>query len=255
MMVYNAVSHPCVSPAIKMIIALMANEYFPNEPLNFIERYWNTISVPPVEAPIFKIIPIPTPINTPPKTAFNKISSENFGSAIATAIVTPHMVCVAVAAVMTILGFFGKKRWGFLVAGILLVVAAVVFLTYAMMVAVQAILAFIAYARMGVIVKKVTGDTEHLNSEFVEVANIIIDLWKIEQNHEENSNYRFIRNNCPESDTLPREGLGTKTVYTGMTWSGFRPSDDACTYSYLVPSNMFAVVVLNYVDEMIKNFK
>ena len=91
---------------------------------------------------------------------FAKISSENFGSAIATAIVTPHMVCIAVAAVMTIIGFFGKKRWGFLVAGILLVVAAVVFLTYAMMVAVQAILAFIAYARMGVIVKKVTGDTE-----------------------------------------------------------------------------------------------
>ena len=35
-----------------------------------------------------------------------------------------------------------------------------------------------------------------------------------------------------------------------MTWSGFRPSDDACTYGYLVPSNMFAVVVLGYLAEI-----
>jgi uncharacterized protein len=37
---------------------------------------------------------------------------------------------------------------------------------------------------------------------------------------------------------------------TGMTWSGFRPSDDACTYGYLVPSNMFAVVVLGYLAQI-----
>jgi meiotically up-regulated gene 157 (Mug157) protein len=36
-----------------------------------------------------------------------------------------------------------------------------------------------------------------------------------------------------------------------MTWSGFRPSDDACTYGYLIPSNMFAVVVLGYAAEML----
>ena len=35
-----------------------------------------------------------------------------------------------------------------------------------------------------------------------------------------------------------------------MTWSGFRPSDDACTYGYLIPSNMFAVVALGYLEEI-----
>lgn len=35
-----------------------------------------------------------------------------------------------------------------------------------------------------------------------------------------------------------------------MIWSGFRPSDDSCTYGYLVPSNMFAVVVLEYLEEI-----
>ena len=38
--------------------------------------------------------------------------------------------------------------------------------------------------------------------------------------------------------------------YTGMTWSGFRPSDDACKYNYLIPSNMFAAVVLGYISEI-----
>ncbi len=36
-----------------------------------------------------------------------------------------------------------------------------------------------------------------------------------------------------------------------MTWSGFRPSDDACVYGYLIPSNMFAVVVLGYLAEIV----
>ena len=39
-----------------------------------------------------------------------------------------------------------------------------------------------------------------------------------------------------------------------MTWSGFRPSDDRCLYGYLVPSNMFAVVVLDYMQEILYNF-
>ena len=87
---------------------------------------------------------------------FSNISSlatdgaSKLGGAIATALVTPHMVCVAIAAVMSVVGFFGKARWAFLVCGILLIVAAVVFLAYAMMVVIQAILAFLAYARMGI---------------------------------------------------------------------------------------------------------
>ncbi|PGE24542.1 glycoside hydrolase family 125 protein, partial [Bacillus cereus] len=46
------------------------------------------------------------------------------------------------------------------------------------------------------------------------------------------------------------DGKGAKTAYTGMTWSGFRPSDDACEYGYLVPPNMFAVVILDYIKEI-----
>lgn len=81
---------------------------------------------------------------------FGDIAMDSPGTFMATAIVTPHMLCVAIAALFSLIGFFGKKRWAMLTAGILMGAAAVVFLTYVMFVIVQASLFFIAYARMGV---------------------------------------------------------------------------------------------------------
>jgi hypothetical protein len=51
-------------------------------------------------------------------------------------------------------------------------------------------------------------------------------------------------------ETLQNDGLGTSVAYTGMTWSGFRPSDDACAYHYLIPANCFAAVILGYLAEI-----
>jgi uncharacterized protein len=101
---------------------------------------------------------------------------------------------------------------------------------------------------------KNTNKTVHFNQLFKNVMDKIIDLWITEQNHMEKSNYRFIRKNCPLTDTLPNNGKGAFVSYTGMTWSGFRPSDDSCIYGYLIPSNMFAVVVLRYMEEINQKF-
>jgi meiotically up-regulated gene 157 (Mug157) protein len=97
---------------------------------------------------------------------------------------------------------------------------------------------------------KNTGRTSHFNDTFRFAVRIVLDTWKTEQHHETKSLYTFQRSNCPPSDSLLREGRGTEVAFTGMTWSGFRPSDDACQYGYLVPANMFAVVVLRYLGEI-----
>ncbi|MEK4661085.1 glycoside hydrolase family 125 protein [Priestia sp. FSL H7-0729] len=97
---------------------------------------------------------------------------------------------------------------------------------------------------------KNTGRTTQFNDTFRKAAQIIMQLWQVEQHHETKSPYTFQRLDAPETDTLSREGRGTETAYTGMTWSGFRPSDDRCEYGYLVPSNMFAVVALRYLQEI-----
>lgn len=97
---------------------------------------------------------------------------------------------------------------------------------------------------------KKSNDSSFFNEDIKTVFNTIIDLWQTEQYHFEKSDYSFQRLNCAPSDTLPNNGLGNSVTYTGMTWSGFRPSDDACKYGYLIPSNMFATVVLKYVEEI-----
>ncbi|TSB46071.1 glycoside hydrolase family 125 protein [Alkalicoccobacillus porphyridii] len=91
---------------------------------------------------------------------------------------------------------------------------------------------------------RATGRTEHFDDAFLQAVDKILKTWRIEQHHHEQSSYYFVRDNCPPQDTLSHQGRGAPVAYTGMTWSGFRPSDDACTYGYLIPSNMFAVVVL-----------
>ncbi|WP_136607507.1 glycoside hydrolase family 125 protein [Paenibacillus dokdonensis] len=97
---------------------------------------------------------------------------------------------------------------------------------------------------------KATGNTDIFDAKYRKAAKSIIELWKTEQNHFEDSQYLFARTQGPKSDTLRNNRKGMPVNYTGMTWSGFRPSDDACTFGYLVPSNMFAVVVLGYMEEI-----
>ena len=87
--------------------------------------------------------------------------------------------------------------------------------------------------------------------EFERMMAVLLTVVKTEQDHD-NSSYTFERSDCPETDTLPCGGLGNPVGRTGMSWSGFRPSDDCCTYGYLIPSNMMAVVALGYGEEILR---
>ena len=98
---------------------------------------------------------------------------------------------------------------------------------------------------------KHTGDRSIVDNEFVEVIKTVLKVWRTEQDHFKNSEYRFFRDTNWLTGTIHNNGKGEPVVPTGMTWSGFRPSDDGCNYGYYIPSEMFAVTVLGYAAEML----
>ncbi|MDO4741721.1 MAG: glycoside hydrolase family 125 protein [Eubacteriales bacterium] len=99
---------------------------------------------------------------------------------------------------------------------------------------------------------KKTGSSGWCDENFRKAAREIVSLWETEQDHCGRSEYFFERiGNCPPSDTLINEGKGAPVRPVGLTWSGFRPSDDACKYGYLIPANFFARRSLEQLQELI----
>jgi len=94
-----------------------------------------------------------------------------------------------------------------------------------------------------------SGKHEHLQGQFAEAVEKIIHVIGSEQNHDFNS-YRLMRPGNPPHDFLSHDGRGAPTGYTGMSWSAFRPSDDACLYGYNIPSNAYISVVLRQLSEL-----
>ena len=72
---------------------------------------------------------------------------EEIGSAIAIALVMPHMIMMGIGAIFACLGVFLKAPWGACVAGILFSVGTFLFISYAMFSIPLLILAFIGFAK------------------------------------------------------------------------------------------------------------
>lgn len=89
-----------------------------------------------------------------------------------------------------------------------------------------------------------TKDGTIFDEDFLRILTNVVDLISLEQNHE-NSPYIFERPDpWAPSDSLRGGPKGTDVGYTGMSWTGFRPSDDSCIYQYLISANAFCVVAL-----------
>ena len=73
--------------------------------------------------------------------------AEAIGGAIATALVTTHMIMFLIGVVFGWLGFFTKKSWAALIAGILYSVGTLFFLAYFIFGVPLLILGFIGYAK------------------------------------------------------------------------------------------------------------
>jgi meiotically up-regulated gene 157 (Mug157) protein len=102
---------------------------------------------------------------------------------------------------------------------------------------------------------QVTHEESLFDENIYAMLKRVVEVMLIEQRHDVYSRYYFMRHDEERPlDTLVSEGRGRAVNVTGMIWSGFRPSDDACTFGYHLPSNMFAVVVLGYIETFARQF-
>jgi meiotically up-regulated gene 157 (Mug157) protein len=97
--------------------------------------------------------------------------------------------------------------------------------------------------RLAWLIWQATGTVDHVDARFREMARRIVALWRSEQDHDP-SLYVLRRRFGRRGGSLSHRGRGAPVAPTGMIWSGFRPSDDACVYGYHVPANALAAVSL-----------
>jgi meiotically up-regulated gene 157 (Mug157) protein len=109
--------------------------------------------------------------------------------------------------------------------------------------------------RLGYHYWKLTGDNSCFDSQWLDAMKLIVKTFKEQQRKTGQGPYSFMRKTEKASDTQFGDGFGNPVRPTGMIYSAFRPSDDATTYGFLVPSNCFAVVSLRQLSEMVTKIK
>ena len=92
---------------------------------------------------------------------------------------------------------------------------------------------------------KTTGDTSVFGEEWLKAIQTILTTFRDQQRKDGKGSYRFQRRTERQLDTMSNDGWGAPVKPVGLIASAFRPSDDATTFLFLVPSNFFAVNVLN----------
>ena len=98
---------------------------------------------------------------------------------------------------------------------------------------------------------KVTGDTSIFDEVWTEAIANVLKTFKEQQRKEGVGPYKFQRRTERQLDTLNNNGNGAPVNPVGLIVSSFRPSDDATTLQFLVPSNFFAVTSLRKAAEIL----
>lgn len=98
---------------------------------------------------------------------------------------------------------------------------------------------------------KTTGDSSVFQEEWLLAIESILKTLKEQQRKDGVGPYTFKRNTDRALDTLNNDGKGAPVNPVGLIVSSFRPSDDATTLQFLVPSNFFAVTSLRKAAEIL----
>jgi hypothetical protein len=98
---------------------------------------------------------------------------------------------------------------------------------------------------------KTTNDISVFDENWKSAMKLVVKTFKEQQRKNGEGPYRFMRETTWATDTLPLGGYGNPINPVGLIVSSFRPSDDSTIFSFLVPSNHFAVVSLRQLAEIL----
>ena len=98
---------------------------------------------------------------------------------------------------------------------------------------------------------KVTGDTSVFGDKWITAITNVLRTFKEQQRKDGPGPYSFQRRTAAQLDTKSNNGRGNPVRPVGLIASAFRPSDDATTYEFLIPSNFFAVSSLRKAAEIL----
>ena len=99
---------------------------------------------------------------------------------------------------------------------------------------------------------KNTGDESPFDKEWQMAIKKILKTFREQQQKKDRGPYHFQRETRNATDTRSLKGYGYPVNPVGLICSAFRPSDDATVFSFLIPSNFFAVVSLKQAAEMME---
>jgi uncharacterized protein len=98
---------------------------------------------------------------------------------------------------------------------------------------------------------KLTGDKQPFNEQWLQAMKLVLKTFREQQRKEGDGPYTFQRRTAWATDGVAMGGYGYPVKPVGLICSSFRPSDDATVFSFLIPSNFFAVVSLRQAAEMV----
>ena len=98
---------------------------------------------------------------------------------------------------------------------------------------------------------KTTGDTSVFGDNWLKAMRNVLKTLREQQRKEGVGPYVFLRVTDRQLDTKCCKGYGNPVNPVGLIVSSFRPSDDATTFDFLVPSNFFAVTSLRKAAEIL----
>ncbi len=96
-----------------------------------------------------------------------------------------------------------------------------------------------------------TGDASVFDEHWMAAIKNILKTFREQQRKEGLGPYTFMRVTDRQLDTVCNAGKGNPVNPVGLIASVFRPSDDATTFLFLVPSNFFAVTSLRKAAEIL----